>query len=198
VREDQRRAPNWKKWRHIPCTEVWRAVALSLDIDPDRVKINRHSWMGDGLVFDESQEFQDRVFVAGQNLGNSLTAQTLVMGRREACTISVPEFAGWAMSIGWGIPQDLAALASSKGGGVPDKKPTGELDGKSRATLLKMILGMAIDGYGYDPRAARSPIPKQIADALLLLGLSITDETVRDWLKTAMHELEWDPATLAD
>jgi len=54
---------------------------------------------------------------------------------------------------------------------------------RERDSLLKLILGMALGGYGFDPNASKSPTPKEIADDLATHGISITDDTVRKYLK---------------
>ncbi len=56
---------------------------------------------------------------------------------------------------------------------------------RERDTLLKMIIGMAVDSYGYDPNASRSPIPKEISDILAQKGMPLDQDTVRKWLKEA-------------
>lgn len=56
---------------------------------------------------------------------------------------------------------------------------------RERNTLLKLIIGLAIGGYGYDPKSSKSTVPKQISDDFVLFGLDITDDTVRKWLKEA-------------
>ncbi len=66
-------------------------------------------------------------------------------------------------------------------GGGEDKS----LGTAERNTLLKLVIGMAIKGYGYDPRAARSPSAGEIVADLQNLGIAITDDTVRKWLKEA-------------
>lgn len=55
--------------------------------------------------------------------------------------------------------------------------------------LLKMVIGMAIDGYGYDPTAVKSGIPKEIAKAVTDCGMSISDDTVRKYLRRAVNEV---------
>lgn len=65
---------------------------------------------------------------------------------------------------------------------VPDEKP---LAAREKNTLLKIIIGMAIKGYGYDPNASKSEIPKRIETALGLLGMDVTDETISKYLKLA-------------
>ena len=59
------------------------------------------------------------------------------------------------------------------------------LSTRERESLLKLVIGMAVDGYGYDPAAARSPIPKEIADQLAARGLPLDQDTVRKYLKEA-------------
>jgi len=54
-----------------------------------------------------------------------------------------------------------------------------------RNTLLKLVIGMAVKGYSYDPEASKSGVPKEIVDDLANLGIAITDDTVRRYLKEA-------------
>lgn len=65
------------------------------------------------------------------------------------------------------------------------KSPVKPLHTKERETLLRMIIGMATDGYGFNPKLPRSPIPKEIADLLTAKGLPLDPDTVRKWLKEA-------------
>lgn len=60
---------------------------------------------------------------------------------------------------------------------------------KTLTGYRKLTLGMAIDGYGYDPRAERSPIPAQLVDHLAKLGISLGEDSVRKYLKDAHDEL---------
>lgn len=60
-----------------------------------------------------------------------------------------------------------------------------ELSTTERNTLLKIIAGMAIDSYGFDPKAARSEVAKKISDDIFRHGIKVTDDTIRKWLKIA-------------
>lgn len=64
-----------------------------------------------------------------------------------------------------------------------------EIKPKERATLLKIVSGMAKDGYGYDPTASRSPFPKELEGILDSLGMPVSDDTIRKWLKEASEYL---------
>lgn len=68
------------------------------------------------------------------------------------------------------------------------RKPTGL--GKSLTTseinsLLELVIGMAIQGYRYDPAEKRNTSTKDIANDLAALGIKIDDGTVRKYLKLA-------------
>lgn len=62
------------------------------------------------------------------------------------------------------------------------EKPPGR---RERDNLLKLVIGMAIKGYGHNPAALKSTAPKEIMDDLANLGMSLGDDTVRKYLKEA-------------
>jgi hypothetical protein len=70
--------------------------------------------------------------------------------------------------------------------------PERGLSGKERESVLKLVIGMAVKGYTFNPTAARSTAVSEITSDLAELGLSISDDTVRKWLKEAAELL---PAT---
>lgn len=75
-----------------------------------------------------------------------------------------------------------AKLADQQGGYTRSERG---LATRERDTLLKLVVGMAIAGYRYSPEASRSEVPTEIARDLAKLGMSVTDDTVRKWLKEA-------------
>jgi hypothetical protein len=54
-----------------------------------------------------------------------------------------------------------------------------------RNTLLKLIIGMAVDHYGYDPTESKSSIPSELQTIMELHGIECTDDTIRKALKEA-------------
>jgi len=68
----------------------------------------------------------------------------------------------------------------------PPDKP---LTSREQESLLKLVVGMAVRGYGYDPKAERSPQIPEIASDLALAGISMSDDTVRKWLRAAAELL---------
>lgn len=60
-----------------------------------------------------------------------------------------------------------------------------ELVTRERDTVLKLLLTMAIEGFGHDPRAKRGEAVSKIADASQRHGMEVSDDTVRSYLKEA-------------
>jgi hypothetical protein len=59
---------------------------------------------------------------------------------------------------------------------------------KEPTILKRLIIGMAISKYEYDPKASRSAAPQKIFDDLLRLGISVDVDTIRKWLRTSAEE----------
>lgn len=66
------------------------------------------------------------------------------------------------------------------------------LDPRERTSMAKLLVLMAIDMYGYDPRAQRSPIPKEIEDIAHRNGIDLTAQTIRSYLRLGAAQLPKD------
>lgn len=69
------------------------------------------------------------------------------------------------------------------------KAPEKPLKTVERATVCKMIIGMAMDAYGYNPNSSKSTIAKELEGILDRLGMSVSDDTIRRWLTEAAELL---------
>lgn len=85
-----------------------------------------------------------------------------------------------------------AELAALKNGTGKQQTAPKEVHARERESLLKLIIGMAIKGYGHDPKAARSPTAKEIAGDLALHGIPLDEDTVRKYLAEAKELLPGD------
>ncbi len=63
---------------------------------------------------------------------------------------------------------------------------------RTRDNLLRLIIVMAVDGYSYDPKAAKSPTHKDLEGFADQLGISLSDDTIRKYLKQAAELLPGD------
>jgi hypothetical protein len=67
--------------------------------------------------------------------------------------------------------------------------PEKQLGARERESLLKVVIGMAVGGYSYDPKAGRSDRPSEIAGDLERAGVPLDVDTVRKWLREAAELL---------
>lgn len=72
----------------------------------------------------------------------------------------------------------------------PDLKQ--ELSPREKDSLLKILLGLSLTNYTFDPKASRNSTAREIADDLLLHGLSVDEDTIRKWLNEAKQFLPVD------
>jgi hypothetical protein len=67
-----------------------------------------------------------------------------------------------------------------------------QLGARERESLLKLVIGMAVGGYGYNSTARRSEQTTAIADDLSRAGVPLDADTVRKWLREAAELLPRD------
>ncbi len=79
----------------------------------------------------------------------------------------------------------LEAKNDNVDGPENSSNPDRLLGARERESLLKLLLGMAINGYRYDPKATRSQEIKEIANDLRLANLPLDEDTVRKYLNEA-------------
>lgn len=96
------------------------------------------------------------------------------------------EVARWLMAIQHvsGYSFDIKIAKEFVSNSLDQEKSLGK---RERETLLKIVIGIAINGYGYTPNSLKSPAPKEIADDLSKLGLNVSDDTVRKYLREAVE-----------
>jgi hypothetical protein len=81
---------------------------------------------------------------------------------------------------------DLAnQLAAAKSTLRTEPAKATEIGTRERDTLLKLVIGMAVKGYGYDPDQQRSGTVGEIVSDLELVGMALDADTVRKWLRQA-------------
>jgi hypothetical protein len=87
---------------------------------------------------------------------------------------------------------DLEAELSTVKDGPPIGGPAKAQSPIERQNMLKTIYAMAIKGYSYNPDDKRSTVIAEIVSDLSLVGLPVSDDTIRRYLKEARENLgEW-------
>lgn len=77
----------------------------------------------------------------------------------------------------------------------PKSRPLPKQDRREIDTIAQLFTAMAIDHFGYDPRSARSTVPREIAELASEMGLSVSDDTVRKFLRLGASFIpdDWEP-----
>src|SRR5690606_31722481 len=65
----------------------------------------------------------------------------------------------------------------------PDAPAPSTFNTKEKESLLKLVIGMAVAAYRYNPQAARSDIPTEIVNDLMRAGVPLDADTVRKFLR---------------
>jgi hypothetical protein len=183
-------SPDWNYWRQMPDEVLWKAVALSCNIEPRRERlpdssywINHTRW-GDARQDDRYRLFHDRLEIATARIGE-LDVAALSEGGTNAARINLPRFAAWAVSMQWDIPQQLADIADIATKLSKPASKSQNLATTERGTVQKIIAGFLAQGYSRDEIAKPYAIAKEIQVALQSSGLNLSDDTIVSWIKEA-------------
>lgn len=99
--------------------------------------------------------------------------------------ISPQAFNEWAKRNDVSIPGGLRQAIIDNGSKGRGPYSDDNCHPKITASMQKMILGMAIGGYGWNPADLRSPIVSDIVHDLEKAGISLSEGTVRSRLNEA-------------
>lgn len=105
---------------------------------------------------------------------------------QQDCHVQPAKFIAWAnmveLTVHSGFLEPLkryhAVRPAPSGPVAPRKVDKREID-----SIAQLFTALAIDAYGYRPRQTRSPIPTEIANVAAGMGMTITDDTIRKYLK---------------
>jgi hypothetical protein len=87
---------------------------------------------------------------------------------------------------------ELEGELAAVNGAPPAPEPAKTQSVIERQNMLKAIFGMAVRGYSYNPADKRGKIVAEIVSDLQLEGISLSDDTIRRYLKEARDLLnEW-------
>ncbi|WP_309683036.1 hypothetical protein [Polaromonas sp.] len=104
---------DWELWAHMPKATLTEAVAVSLGIDPSAIK-TRSGYAEPGKDFDRRLKLAC-AYVSHAGPLKSLDAlppMHLMYGPATA-TVSLPQFAAWALSMGWELPDKFPRLKAA-------------------------------------------------------------------------------------
>ena len=110
-------ATKWEVWKFIPKVELWQAVCLTLDIEPDAERFKLADWFRyrRGTPRGLPNAFVERLQVAQANVSTNgpihpLSLYQGVLSDPHA-VVRLPEIAAFSIRCGWQIPEAMASLA---------------------------------------------------------------------------------------
>jgi hypothetical protein len=132
---------------------------------------------------DDIVRSDDEMRRVNEYLHDSRTLGEIEVFSRSGSKIRPKDFMSWAASLNREFPN----LISS-----PKQQQHNQLQSREKETLLKILLGLALTNYEYNPHASRNSTSREIAGDLSLQGISVDEDTVRKWLSEAKEYLPVD------
>lgn len=169
-------------WCKLPLWTIEEAVALSFGKNPEKV-----NW-------DSIKEHKKHSrFVANYEQVRQLALRTRMSGEQLTDPLPPLQFIDWAETHEISFPEEIEKKVKTwqnkKKKDAKAKKiknfEGSPINPKVLESLSKMLLGMAMDKYGYDPRAARTSTSALISENLKKKGICIDADTIRTRLKEA-------------
>jgi hypothetical protein len=184
---DRRREWLIRRWALSPYWSLLEGVALAYNLDPNEAKELSPTGYGSPRIRSskEAQHLLDLAYRASDvgQLDHEPTPAAFIKWARSMRVEFHPDW--------WSAIKDNPVPAEPE---VKAPAPAPELAVREQESLLKMVIGMAIGGYSWNPRAARNSATTDIADDLARAGVPLDADTVRKWLKKGAELLPGEDA----
>lgn len=188
---------HWAKAAHWTVDE---AIALSFGKEPSVV-----TWK-------EIEKLKNETAFAKTFANRRDLALRAVQSKKIGENIPPPLFISWAKELSIELPSTLIEEAAKISGAAINwqeqyenlkteydalvAQSTNALKPESTRksnNVLQALTAIAIDAYGYNPKAEKSNAPQDIADALTKLGAVGNPKTIRNWLREGAELLPPNP-----
>lgn len=118
VAEKEKFWPDWSFWLHMPDVELWQACALSIGIDPDKMKVEPNSWLA-GPGTDHGPFFTLTSFpskAVEDDFNKRLRLAKAHHGASARKRVPLSMFVTWALPVPLfkDMPDELTAFTGSK------------------------------------------------------------------------------------
>ena len=182
---------DFEHWCKMPRFTVEEAVYLSIGIEPGHLaeKFDRRGRNRD----ERATAWPTLIFLFRRH--EQLNRQFDSQGH--GWHVQPLDFLDWARSVEFQAHPEFLRLLERYHcrPKAPAAAPSRPPDKRAIDTIAQLFTAMAIDSRGYRPGDARSPIPREIADLAASMGLEISDDTVRKYLKIGASFIpeDWKP-----
>jgi hypothetical protein len=168
---------------------VWLSIGLEPDENLKKYFEQSSSRLGNknARLRKEAQRRRD-LLTAANNLRDQRNSIRTDVAKEwlDQVQLAVPEAFRGALLKAWERLNTKDAVPVVTTPNEDDKKP----EPRELRSIAKILTAIAIEEYGYDPRAARSPIPGEIEGISDKHGLSVSKETVLKYLRIGAKLIE--------
>ena len=171
-------------WRTMPSLTLHETLCIVLGVDPGWLSERRIK-----LMLQAKDELHPVM--------KYVLAQREVLRRKfdpadHDWSVNPQELRKWVQAMQIKTPPDFLryiGVANDQAGDAKEADIGARFDSREKLALAKLVAAMAIDGYGYTPGSLKSPIPKEIEDICVRLGLELTAETIRKYIRLGESQL---------
>ncbi len=183
---------DFKHWSQNPRFSRHEALMLSVGVEPHHLEERKVEELAE-----RNAEGRAKLLKPLQTL---LRRRDLIerqfRGRMQSPNISPRDLFAWFQLVDLDVHPEFTSkyLDTSKGGAYP-AKPSTKPDQREINSICQLFTAIAIDSLGYDPHQKRSTVPKEIVDFASGMGLEISVDTVRKYLKRGAEIIpdDWTP-----
>jgi hypothetical protein len=175
---------DFEYWSKMPFFPLHEATCLTLGIEPKHLDEGvlttsgpSDTAKGDVVAFAQRRREQLRRQFDPYNQKNKIPRNVLVDWVK---TIELEVHIGMQT-----IGKNIGGLDDPSAAPISAHQNTSaqQVESREKASMAKLIVAMAMDSYGYSPKQARSPIPQEIESIAAKLGLEISHDTIRKYLR---------------
>lgn len=185
--------PDYDYWGMRDRISVEEFVWLSIGLEPDEnlkryfERSSSRSGNQNARLRKEAQRRRD-LLNAANNLRDQRDSIRTDVAKEwlDQVQLAVPEAFQGALLKAWKRLNAKDAVLAVTTPNEDERRP----EPREMRSIAKLLTAIAIEEYGYDPRAARSPIPGEIEGISDKHGLSISKETVLKYLRLGAKLIE--------
>lgn len=168
-----------KFWDKMSDLTIVQAALYTLGIEPAAIQADFNTYEEPVSTDELPHGFLDRITIIKSAVRADVIERVDTSSNNHSevvdeTRIAKDSFLKWCAKQSYDCPKGIR-------GGSPSTR--------ERETLLKMIIGMAVDGYAYDPKDSKSKFTGEGADSLHTIlnsrGISISADTIRKYLAEA-------------
>ena len=174
-------------WGRMPRFTQIEAVAISIGVEPKHLEI----------IATEDEALLTNIAPAlgfAKRRAEQFRRQFYLW--KSESTVDAKELLSWIISVDFDVhPKSFEVLQRFHGERSPTQNSRKRPDKRELDTVASLFTAMAFEQFGYDPNAKRSTTVKDIQELAASLGISMSDDMIRHYLRHGSNFIseDWEP-----